>query len=606
MGTKKALRPTKSVFAVAKKKKAREALQQNRLDEARMLLEESCRMAPRDFEAWFLLGATHGQLEDHHQAAACLLRAIRLEPDSVPALRNLAHALQRLGEWDELVDCQESLAQLDPANLDNLASLASMRQFIRLELQAAVDGYQEILRRRPGSPVILDNLANAYTAQGRFVEALAIYAELLARQPGERKFHSNLLLTLHYDPSQTAETLFQAHLRWGERHDRARSPARVFPNAPDPTRRLRVGYVSADFRVHPVTSFLSPILASHNRDGFEVFCYSAVPSPDAGTVKLRALADQWREIAAMDDQAAAALVRKDEVDILVDLAGHTGGNRLGLFLEMPAPVQVTYLGYPDTTGLPGMDYRITDMVADPPGQEQFYTEQLLRLPGCFLCYTAPEFYPEPGPLPASANGHITFGSLNNLAKINEKVVALWAELLLAVEGSCLLVKNPSLTDLPTRALVLAAFMRNGIAPERLDLLGFVPEAAGHLAVYNRIDIALDTFPYNGTTTTFEALWMGVPVVSLSDVVHASRVGRSLLTALGFPEWVARTPVEYRDVVVQLCRDHERLAGWRATLRSRMLASTLMDTGSFVRGLEEAYREIWKRWCVETIGKGERP
>ena len=300
----------------------------------------------------------------------------------------------------------------------------------------------------------------------------------------------------------------------------------------------------------------------------------------------------WRDIAEMSDAETARLIREDRIDILIDLAGHTGNNRLGIFAAKPAPVQMTYLGYPNTTGLRTIDYRITDGVADPAGEEVYYSEELLRLDGCFLCYQPPADAPEVAPLPALTSGHVTFGSFNNFSKINPGVLQLWSGVLKQVPGSRLLLKCPALTDATVRENVGAALQALGIGAERVDLLGHTRTRQEHLALYARVDIALDTFPYNGTTTTCEALWMGVPVLSLVGKHHAGRVGASLLSAADLTDWLADTPESFVATAQARAADLGGLGQLRGVLRGKLADSTLSDAAGFVCHLEESLRQIW--------------
>jgi predicted O-linked N-acetylglucosamine transferase (SPINDLY family) len=443
-----------------------------------------------------------------------------------------------------------------------------------------------------------NNLARTLKYSGRVHESIAWYEKSLALAPQTAFVHSNLLYALAYLEDVSPETVLRAHRDWAERH--GATIARRFcdhPNRIDPRRRLQVGYVSPDFRQHPVATFIEPVLAGHDRSAVEVICFSDVRQKDAVTRRLRRLADQWFDTAGVTDLRLAEMIQAAGVDILVDLAGHTAGNRMPLFSLQPAPIQVTYLGYPNTTGLTTVDYRLTDAWADPPGlTEAWHTEELVRLDRGFLCYRPPEAAPEVGPLPLRNNGRVTFGSFNNLAKFNAGVAGLWAEVLKAVAGSRLVMKFKTLSDPAVRQTVIDVFAANGISSDRLSLHGFLPSIGDHFALYNRVDIALDTFPYNGTTTTCEALWMGVPVVALAGRTHAARVGVSILTGLGLSELVALSRADYVQTAAYLARDGRRLDGLRQNLRTRMQGASLMDGPGFTRRLERVYRTIWRRWC----------
>jgi predicted O-linked N-acetylglucosamine transferase (SPINDLY family) len=410
--------------------------------------------------------------------------------------------------------------------------------------------------------------------------------------------YSNLLLSMNYTHHDTG-TIFQEHLNYARQF--AASLASDIPpytNELIPDRRIRIGYVSPDFRRHSVNYFIEPVLAAHTREQFEVFCYSDVVSPDEVSHRIQTYPVQWRDIVGMTDAQIAALVRSDRIDILVDLAGHTGYNRMLLFARKPAPVQVSWLGYPNTTGLKAVDYRIVDGYTDPPGlTDPFYTEKLTRMPESFLCYQPEQDSPEIGPLPSLQAGHITFGSFNIISKVTPEAVALWADILKKVPDAKLFLKAKSLFDKGTREYLGALFLQQGIPMDRLIFKFHTASYKEHLAMYNSIDIALDTFPYNGTTTTCEALWMGVPVVTLAGDRHASRVGKSLLTNIGLPELVAETENAYIDIAVKLAADIDRLRFLRERLREMMRQSPVCDATGFTANLENCYREMWRTYCA---------
>lgn len=341
-------------------------------------------------------------------------------------------------------------------------------------------------------------------------------------------------------------------------------------------------------------------LAYRNARHFHVTCYASVARRDAKTELLQSYCDEWRNIWGLSDEAAAELIRKDGIDILVELGGHTAGNRLGVMALHPAPVQVTWIGYPNTTGLPTIRYRITDDVADPVDTKQKYSEELVRLPCCFLCYTPIK---EPPPLPpappCSLLGFITFGSFNNLAKLNEKVVRCWAAILRRVPNSRLVIKCKPLASPTVRTKLFQQFSAAGVEQQRIDLMPLLATTQEHLTAYNMVDIALDSFPYAGTTTTCEALFMGVPVVTLRppECSHANAVGATLLCRIpGMADLITGSEEEYVETAVRLAADQKRLVELRHTLRDRMLSSPLCDGPAFMQHLERAYRKMWQTYC----------
>jgi len=359
---------------------------------------------------------------------------------------------------------------------------------------------------------------------------------------------------------------------------------------------MNIGYLSPDFKRHSVACFIEPLLAAHDRSRFKIFGYSGVSNSDPVTERIKGLCEEWRDVSRLGDDWIADRTRADRIDILVDLAGHTGEGRPLLFAHKLAPVQVTWLGYPNTTGIAAIDYRLSDAVADPEGAaDRFHVEKLVRLPGGFLCYAPAPEAPAVAELPLLGSGHVTFGCFNNLAKLTPAMVALWAQLLVALPGARLHLKSFGLAAESARRSLLQQFADRGIGAERLELAAPVESLAAHLAKYQGIDIALDVYPYNGVATTCEALWMGVPVITLAGPTHVSRVGASLLHSVGLAELVAGSAEEYLQKALELARNDDRLGALRRTMRDRLRASPLLDARRFAGALENAYREMWDRW-----------
>jgi protein O-GlcNAc transferase len=570
-----------------------------RLEEAGRAYETAVRLCPDSAEAHFNLGNIRKDRGRFASAAACYRRALAIRPDFAPALCNLGSVFRETGKADSALACYRRALASDPGFAEvynNMSILLTEKG----EIGEAIACGKKAQSLRPDFAESYNNLARALKYSGRVAESIRWYEKSLALSPDTAFVHSNLLYALSYLEGAEPEAVARAHRAWAGRHGApaGRRPA-DHDNSPDPDRPLRVGYVSPDFKQHPVADFMAPLLAGHRRSVVEAVCFSEVRKKDAVTRRLQGLADQWFDTAGIGDRRLAGMIREAKVDILVDLAGHTAGNRMPLFSLRPAPVQASWLGYPNTTGLATVDYRITDAWADPPGQtEPFHTETLVRLDRGFLCYGAPAAAPAPSPPPCRENGAVTFGSFNNLAKFNPGVAAVWAGVLKAVPNSRLVMKFRTLSDATVRQSVMDAFAEHGVAPDRLTLYGFLPSAADHFALYNQIDVALDTFPYNGTTTTCEALWMGVPVLALAGRVHAARVGVSILTGLALADLVARDRDDYIGKAVALANDRDRLADLRKGLRSRMITAPLMDGPGFALRMETAYRSMWHRWCVE--------
>ncbi|UFS72425.1 tetratricopeptide repeat protein [Geomonas sp. RF6] len=544
-------------------------------------------------EARFNLGCTLARLGKVQEALPQLQAAAAISPANPGIRNNLGLTLSLLGRNEEAEAAFLEALRLDPryAQAHNNLSVLYERFGRTSEAITAAEG---ALRLNPAFPEALNSLANALKAQGRAQDALPLYREALRINPQFLKAHSSLLFALNYPAGIPGEAILAEHRAFG---DACTRPFQPHSNDPDPQRKIRLGYLSADFRDHAVARFIEPVLKNHDRSAFQLFCYANVCAPDRHTEYLSRLSEHWRDISHLSDTETERLIRDDGIDILVDLSGHTAGNRLPLFGRKPAPVQVTWIGYPQTTGLSAIDYRITDEICDPIGlTDRLHTERLLRLPGAFTCFEPVPDAPEVGPLPALKTGTVTFGSFNNPAKITPETVALWCTVLRAIPTSRIVVKGYSLADAGTRRRLVELFACEGISSSRLILMGNTPTYAEHLALYRTVDIALDSYPYNGTTTTCEALWMGVPVVSLCGGEHRSRVGATLLSAVGLPFLVAGSAEEFRDAAVSLGGNLEQLGELRASLREMMAASPLLDAPTFARKVEKAFRGIWEEWC----------
>ncbi len=516
-------------------------------DEGINLLREVATRSPRNERFVYNLGRAFDQLGRKLEAAEAYASTIRLNPNHMPATANLANILKDGGH----------LSEAETLCLKGLAHSPSEAE-LRMVLAATL------------------------VSMGRIEEAVDNYRQVLEVKPRSATAHSNMLLTMNYLPSIPAEELFAEHRRWAANHMRSEMVKRPKTHAAKDT--IRIGYVSPDFRQHSVAFFLEPILHFHNRSQFEIYCYSDVAVPDATTARMRSRADHWRDIAGLSDEQVATTVAKDRIDLLFDLAAHTG-KRLGVFAMHPATVQVTYLGYPNTTGLDTVNYRLTDATADPPGEDAYHSECFLRMPDCFLCFAPPAEAPEPEAAPFKRNGYVTYGSFNNLPKINGEVIHAWAAILQQTSHSKLIIKCKSLKDKTVRDRMLTAFAYEGVARERIDIRGFDGTLAEHLQQYHQVDLALDSFPYNGTTTTCEALWMGVPVLTLTGERHRSRVGTSILSCLGLSSFAAKNVESYVRTAIQLGLDPRPLAQLRPVLRNLMAASPLCDGERFTRTLE---------------------
>ena len=535
------------------------------------------------------------------EATECYRRAVKLKPDNLLMWNNLGGVLQVQGATEEAISCYRHALEFAPDNVDAMFNLGNA--FCdEYRFDEAITSFESVLQMQPNMAVAHNNLGHALQRQGRLAEALASFEVALTVNPDFGEAWQNYLFSLNYASGRGAQEIFEAHVKFGSRLEEAvagQNPAHS--NERDPGKRLKIGYVSPDFRAHAVAYFIEPVLEQHESKEFEAYCYFNNVASDEVTQRLKALAHHWRDIAGQPDEEVAKLIRRDGIDILVDLAGHTAGNRLGVFTRKPAPVQVTWLGYLSTTGLDSIDYRITDVNADPVGLgERYYTEELVRLPDTFVCYRPAEHSPGMmDALPALKNGYITFASFNNLAKITPEVRALWARVLLAVPGSRLRLKTKGLNDAQMRRRLVEDFARHDVPKDRLQLVAWDSSHTQHLNRYTEVDISLDPFPCNGGTTSFDAMWMGVPVVTLAGNSFISRMGVSMLTSLGLTELVANTPEDYVAIAARLAGDLGRLAVLRAGLRERMANSPLTDAKKFTLNLEKAYRKMWGDWCGQS-------
>lgn len=600
-----------------------------RLREAESLYAQVRAADPKQFDAFHLSGFLALQQQRVADGVSLLQRACSLNSRHAQAALRLAHGLKLLGRLDEASVAATQAVTLDPKSADahfSLGEIVSRREgfaaavphFRRVtELQPeAADGwanlglaltqtqkvnealtcFERALAKDANNMAALTGRALALQESHRISEAVAGYADVLARNPQHHEARSARLLALQYLGDLNRETLFKEHRAFGAAM--AKVPTHSsFANRPDQGRRLRVGWVSPDFRNHSVAHFIEPLLTQLDREQFEIFLYHDHATVDAMSERLWAHADQWRHIAGQPADRVEALIRADAPDILIDLAGHTGFNRLPLFARRLAPLQATYLGYPDTTGLETMDLRFTDGIADPVGDaDAFATEQLVRFSSCAWVYRPPVDAPEIGAPPSLVNRHVTFGCFNNFSKVSDETIRGWAGALKSVPMSRLLLKNHGLDDPIVAGRLAIRFASLGIDPLRLELLGRTTGTTSHLKLYARVDVALDTFPYHGTTTTCEALWQGRPVVTLAGQRHASRVGASLLSAVGHPEWIARDWTEYATIAAGLAREVNRRIELAGTLRGAVRNSVLMDDAGQARRLGSALRRSWSQWC----------
>ncbi|HEY2414933.1 MAG TPA: tetratricopeptide repeat protein [Pirellulaceae bacterium] len=601
--------------------------QVGKLAEAIDCLRRAADLKPESAEVQNNLGAMLQQQGDLVSAVTSYRRAIERRPNYAVAYFNLANALRDQGKKREAMQAYRSAIALQPELAEAYVNLGNVLADSR-RLSEAVTCFQHAIRLKPDLAEAHNSLGTALYEQGQFANAADCYRQAVTLLPDYAEAHSNLgaalknvgqvdesiahhrravelrpdsssahsslLYTLNYSPNYDAVAIYEECKCWDQRHaEPLRQIIQPFANDRSPDRRLRVGYVSPNFRDHCQAFFTIPLFSSHDHRQFEVFCYSDVLWPDAITERLRSNADVWREVNTLSDEEVAAQIRADGIDILIDLTMHMERRRLLVFARQPAPVQACWLAYPGTTGLATMEYRLTDPFLDPPGLfDHYYAEESVRLPDTFWCYDPLTDQPAINVLPVRSNGYVTFGSLNNYCKINRGVLELWARVMRAVERSKLLFLSPEGLHRQTAFDILAD---EGVDPGRVTFVSPRPRAQ-YLELYHHIDIGLDPFPANGHTTSLDAYWMGVPVVTIVGQSALGRAGVSQLNNLGLQHLIASTPDEFVKIATELAGDLEGLASLRATLRSRMRASPLMDAPRFARNIESAYRAMWTRWC----------
>lgn len=568
--------------------------QAGRYAEVEQLTRAALARNPDDPEALKMLAATLCAQGRSHESLVHLRRVAELTPDAAEAHLSLGTVLAATGNTHEAIESYRRAAHLRPDLSEARYRLATMLKALG-RYDDAEDCCRSGLLHDPCSALLHHVFGNVLFEQGRVDAAIVEIRTAVELDPDSSTAHGDLARMLNYTLADDPLTVWQAHRAWAERHA-SRFEAAALPNTndPDPMRRLRVGYVSPYFHRHAVTFFFESILQHHDRFGVDVTLYADVAQPDEYSRRLQSYSARWRDTFALSDDQMARMIRDDAMDVLVDLSGQTPRNRLLVFARRPAPVQVTWIGYPNTTGLATMDYRFTDALCDPPGTtEHLHSEALVRLPGIYMSWRPPEEAPDVGRLPALKAGRVTFGSFNSCYKLSPRMLALWSGILEQLPEARL--KLLDISGKAAKSRILELFAANGADLKRIEI---VPRLsfADFLAVYGEVDIALDTFPYHGTTTTCFSLWMGLPVVTLAGGTHVSRVGVSMLTNVGLAPLVARDGDEYIHIATRLARNLNELADLRASLRDRMRQSPNTDGRCCAINVEHAYREMWAAWC----------
>ncbi|MFA6310852.1 MAG: tetratricopeptide repeat protein [Sterolibacterium sp.] len=547
-------------------------------------------------EAHDNLGAALHDLGRLDDAVARHRRALAIRPDFGAAHDNLGNVLRALGRYVDALTSHRRALAIKPEFAEAHGNLGNTQNDMG-RVEGAVASYRRALAIKPDYAEAHNNLANAYKTLGRYADALASHHRALAINPDFPVAHSNLIFTIDMSPGIDLAAMHQERRRWDEIHAAPLAAThRPHPNPPDPERRLRIGYVSADFREHSAAYAFGAMLTQFDPARFEVFAYSNTTREDTLSRRLQQGVSGWRPIVGQSDEAVAALIRQDRIDILVDLSGHSAGNRLLVFARKPAPLQVTAWGYATGTGLQAMDAFFADAVVVPPEDRQHFTEEVRYLPCVVPWSFPPQAFPEVNPLPALTAPGITFGSLNRLAKVSAQAIDTWSRVLLATPGSRMLLKTGEFDDAGTRARVMQAFTEAGVDPARIVLMGKT-SWHDHVGAFGRVDIALDPYPHGGGVTTLEGLMMGVPVVTLRWPTVVGRLSASILTTLGLTDWIAETPDAYVSLARQKAEDLVALADLRQRLRPLFGASVIGDPAAYVVAVEQEYRTLWRRWCT---------
>lgn len=564
-----------------------------KLDAATLCFERACDLAPEQFPTQYRYARALRLSGEPLRAVGHYQCALAIRPGLHDVMLELGEAYRALRRFDVAEKWFRRVVAEQPGSGAALSELGSTLLDAR-QLDEAIVTLQRAVELEPSSALSHFRLGNALKETADLDRAVGCFRRAVELAPDDHLVGSNLVYLTSFYAGREATGILREARAWAENHaPPVRDRQRAHSNSRDQQRRLRIGYVSPDFRDHCQSLFTLPVFRNHDRARVEVYGYASVEHPDAITADVRASVDVYRDVRKLDDDALAELVRADGIDVLVDLTLHMADNRLPLFARKPAPVQICWLAYPGTTGLPEMDYRITDRFLDPPGSDlSVYSERSLVLPDTFWCYDPGAEAPEVAPLPAKQRGYVTFGCFNTFCKVGPDVIGLWSSVLRAVPRSRMMVSVPLGA---TRERVLAEFAKHGVEAARIDLVGFLPRQE-YLARYREVDICLDTVPYNGHTTSLDAFYMGVPVVTLVGNTLVGRAGLCLAENLELPSLVGVGPEGFEQRAVELAADLEGLEELRRTLREKMRGSALMDAKRFVRNLEAAYREAWCDWC----------
>ena len=526
-------------------------------------------------------------------------KALELSPDNPGILNNLGMAFYYKKEFQKSLECFQYVLTLKPDYIEARIHLSMVYEALNY-IDDAIDCCNYVIDHSKVSSQLsmaFNQLGNSYLKKAMLSKAIVAYKKALENDYGHQQIWSNYLLVLNYDPKQNIEKIFNEHKKWGKYIETIVSKKTFHLNMPDKTRPIRIGYISPDFKMHPVSFFIESVLMYHDEKKFDVYCYSDVQKTDNITQRFSNYKNNWQKISGYANKAVIKIIESDGIDILVDLSGHTAKNRLGIFAEKPAPIQISYLGYANTTGLNSMDYRLTDYYTDPKGTEQFYTEKLVRIDPCFCCYKPPEIPIYESELPYLKNGYITFGAFHNLAKVAEHTLLLWVKLMHTIPNSHLILQSVTLSDTKSIIKYSKWFLSKGIKSHRIKFFGY-QSFEDYLKRHHDVDILLDTFPWSGHTVSCHGLWMGVPIMTMEGDRHAGRMVGSILKTIGLGEWIAKTKYDYIQKLIYWSKEKKLLAQLRQQIRPKMVNSNLCNGLLFTQNLEIIYQKMWRKWCQE--------
>lgn len=570
--------------------RAKSLIQQGDLQQAELILQQLLAKLPSEPRFLYLLGVVQLQSSNIQGAVALLQQADSVSPNNVEILNVLGAALQAQGDLDKALSVFGQIVALDPSfasAYNNLGVIYKQKS----KFKQAESNYRKAVELVSGFGDAWNNLGFVLQDQARIAEAVTCFESAVKSGNCSSRADSNVLMAVNYSDQLSREEIYSKHRTWGKALEHGKTFLSDLSKA-RANKKYRLGFVSGDFRIHSVAYFIDGLFEHLDRSRFELLCFYNYTKNDAMTQRLKSFADHWFDIAHFSDQQLSSLVQEQSVDVLIDLSGHSGKNRLGMFVHHPASIQVTWLGYPHSTGLKAIDYRIVDALTDPCSESQaLHSEKLLYLNDCFLAYRGNQAIALSQDIPSEKNGYVTFGSFNNAAKLSPSVLAVWMDLLKQMPNSRLMIKSSVFSCHEFCDQFLRSFEHEGIARTRLVLKGSITSDEDHMRCYDEVDVALDSFPYNGTTTTFEALWMGVPVVSLAGDRHAARVGLSILSNLGYSEWVGTDAADYIAISLKLAADSDLRRILRSSLRKQLENSILCDQVSFARRFEAAIESI---------------